>query len=617
MAQNRMAETYSRYAAFLSRMSGTDFFEFFENSMLSSPMSIKFYERYMERRIDSRWLEAIEAAIIPLDNLIRNPRRFIKREEDVVPIEIARDIGPESVRHLAQHTNMIEAIEDGNVIPGRILNIVKEESFDTYENRFIYTLLKQIQYFLDKRMAVMMQGAKNDDIFDYSIDGNCELGREQVKYHLELEYTSPHVEVDENEEKLIRADVTGMTSLERVERLRKILYSFQGSLFCKNMVNTAPVRPPLVMTNALKKNPDFQECVKLWGFINSYSELGYSVEYVERYRNPSRDDIREMVSVIMLQYLLMKGQSGRVSDTADYLERRTEIAPNIIHRYFEQIASTFDITVDEVRLVFEKEVKRDERKKQAVQASTRAIFDRAVALEKKKLDDAMLAERVARIERFIGAARSASDELFDIREAERLRREEEERLRREEEARKRAEFNALRRQKYAERRAAELEAKRKAEEEARRLAEEEARRKAEEEERLRAEEAERQRLELIARMKAEEEARKKAEEEARLAEEARIAAREAEIKAQEEILRQAEEEARAAEEERIRAQENLRRTQEAAREADAKRRQALEEIRAIRRKYDGMSRKKKKKAQKRDGVYEKIGKQGTGGGDRK
>jgi len=629
--QERLADTYSQYLALMAKLGGSEFFDFFENAVRSSPMDIKFYERYMERRIDNRWLEAIEAAIIPLDNIIRNPRRFIKREEDIVPIELAHDIGPESVRHLAQHTNMIEAIDDGNVIPGRILNVTKEESFDTYENRFVYTLLRQIQYFLDKRMAVVMQGTKNDDRFEYSIDGSCEVGHEKVKYHLGMEFTTPHVEVEETAFKLLTADVSGMTALERVERLRKILYAFQSSQFCKNMANSVPVRPPLVMTNVLRKNPDFIECVKLWGFINSYNELGYSVEYVERFRNPSRDDIREMISIVMLQYMMIKSQSGRIDDSVDYTERRTEIAPNIIHRYFEEIASSFDLTVDEVRRVFEKEIRRDERRKEAIQSSIRSIFDRAIAVERKKLDAVLWADRVRRTDRYIDACRAAVAELNAIREEKRRREEEAARLKAEAEAKKRAEINARRRAKYAEKRRAELEAKQAAEEAARLEAERKAR---EEEERVRAELAARLKAEAEAREKAEreaEEARLKAEAEAREAEERRLAEEAVRAKAEAEAREKAEREAREAAEKaereakeaeerrlaeeaaRAEAEEKIRKNEEAAKAAEAARLAAADEVRNTRKKYSGMSRKKKKSAQKRDGVYGKIGKKSGSG----
>ena len=42
-----------------------------------------------------------------------------------------------------------------NVFFNQILNIFKEESFETYENRFIYTLLINLQYFISKRLKAI------------------------------------------------------------------------------------------------------------------------------------------------------------------------------------------------------------------------------------------------------------------------------------------------------------------------------------------------------------------------------------------------------------------------------------------------------------------------------
>ena len=103
----------------------------------------------MNNIIDVKWVTAIEECIIPIDNIIRNPMRFIKEEEEIVPIEQTRKISQASIRHLAQHTNMISKVDyDGSVTPNKILNIHKEETFATYENRFIYTLVKRLENFI-------------------------------------------------------------------------------------------------------------------------------------------------------------------------------------------------------------------------------------------------------------------------------------------------------------------------------------------------------------------------------------------------------------------------------------------------------------------------------------
>ena len=133
-----------------------EFYEVFDRSMKSGKNNFSLYQKYINNVIDPKWVEAIEECIIPMDNIIRNPMRFIKEEEEIVNIEQTRKITQASIRHLAQHTNMISKVDpDGSVTPSRILNVLKEETFATYENRFIYTLLKHIQYFIDKRLRIL------------------------------------------------------------------------------------------------------------------------------------------------------------------------------------------------------------------------------------------------------------------------------------------------------------------------------------------------------------------------------------------------------------------------------------------------------------------------------
>ena len=65
-----------------------------------------------EKVIDMEWVEAIEDTLPYIERAIDQQRRFIKQIENVVKVELARKTGPESVKHLSQHTNFIAKIED-------------------------------------------------------------------------------------------------------------------------------------------------------------------------------------------------------------------------------------------------------------------------------------------------------------------------------------------------------------------------------------------------------------------------------------------------------------------------------------------------------------------------
>ena len=106
------------------------------------------------KELDYEWIDIIEDVLPYLGNILRNSKRFIINEEEMVKVELARKVTVESVIHLTQHTNFIQKIyENGDVKPSKILNINREESLDTYENRFIFTLLNNLRNFYEERVS--------------------------------------------------------------------------------------------------------------------------------------------------------------------------------------------------------------------------------------------------------------------------------------------------------------------------------------------------------------------------------------------------------------------------------------------------------------------------------
>ena len=113
---------------------------------------LKVTTNYDKVECDIEWLEMMEGTIRYIDNILRNPNRFIINEEDIVKIELARRVTVESIKHLSKNTNLIQKIEDnGDVKPSKILTINKEESFNTYENRFIYSLIQNMKMYIDRK----------------------------------------------------------------------------------------------------------------------------------------------------------------------------------------------------------------------------------------------------------------------------------------------------------------------------------------------------------------------------------------------------------------------------------------------------------------------------------
>ena len=384
MTANPVENLYGQYREFMDASEANPFCGYFLNAIAASESSITAYEKYVSRNIDMSWVEAIEACIVPIDTIIRHPGRYIRRDEDIVPIEMARDIGPEAVRHLSQHTNMIASVRGDQVTPSRILNITKEDAVDTYENRFLYTLLTRIEYFLDKRMGVLMANTDRAGYYDYTLEGSMEAGTDKVRYSLSMQLETPHVGVEDGE--LIDADISTMSALQRIERIRKIIYTFMQSRLIKELRDCALVRPPLTMTNVLKKNPNFMKCVELWGFINNYDGGGCSVECVERQGKPDDEIMKELRSVAMLEYLVLKKHAGNAELGADFTERRTAMAPRVVRRTIEDVVETYDMTIDEVRKVFLQQFELKEKVRRTGMTKMKEAVSRAIAAERENLE---------------------------------------------------------------------------------------------------------------------------------------------------------------------------------------------------------------------------------------
>ena len=59
---------------------------------------------YEKIEADFAWLDIMENTIMYIDNILRNPNRFIINEEEVVKVEQAKRITVESIKHLSKDT---------------------------------------------------------------------------------------------------------------------------------------------------------------------------------------------------------------------------------------------------------------------------------------------------------------------------------------------------------------------------------------------------------------------------------------------------------------------------------------------------------------------------------
>lgn len=287
---------------------------------------------YEKNEVDFEWLSMIEETLRYLDNILRSPNRFIVNEEEVVQIEKARKITVESIKHLSKHTNFIQEIADnGDVKPSKILNINKEESYNTYENRFIYTLILNIETFILMRKKKLILSSSYKNFKNCEYNGVSHVGAESVGFSLNINSKVNNKDSTKSEENEL---------LERISKVESKVGDLKKSEVYKTLVklHVARVVPPIKKTNLILKNPNFQYATKLWNYLQSYNE-NVSVKY-EKKKEVIKDNIELqglLDDAVMLQYLILSstGHGGEIiveKKGADVIE---EITSNMINKIVE------------------------------------------------------------------------------------------------------------------------------------------------------------------------------------------------------------------------------------------------------------------------------------------
>ncbi len=403
---DKIQELFEQYhQSFLATVNSDDFFTFLMNAIQSGDNEMSFLMKKLNKNIDMRWVEVLEDCIIPLDTIIRNPRRFIVQEDEVVPIHLSKKVTPDSVRHLAQHTHYISKIEREEIQPNKILNVSREDTIDIYENRFIYTLLQKLKTFLEKRTNVLFASMDDEEMAHIVMKGQFSPQQgEKVEYSVDLStVTRPYMGGDE-------LNPRHMAPLARIDRINQYLQSFMYSSFVKEMRGCALVRPPIMRTNVIMKEPNFKKCLALWQFIEGYDEIGYTIESFETEQLPEKESLAAIYSGLAMQYVFVKQSAGQIEEAPAKKPRKKQLHPKFVQSVVEEIVRDFDVTETEVRRVFLDEIAKVSARKEKERQQVADAINMALLWDKNR-----------RIQIEEAARRKKQEE----REAERRRRERE------------------------------------------------------------------------------------------------------------------------------------------------------------------------------------------------
>lgn len=277
-----------------------DFYPEIIGALANGTAKLELKKRYMLKAIDEEWISKIEDCIPALDEVIRTPSRFIEETEKVLPIELSRNISSRSIKHLSQHTDYISKVEGDTITPSKILNVFRDETNKTYENKFVNTLINRLFWFVEHRYETALKEGKDEKNTSLDYSQSFTHGELQGKIHFRMEISEEPKTGEELKNYTYTTDLW-----QRVIHLHHVCRAYINSSFVKSMENQF-VRPPIIRTNAILKNKNLRQCLELWEFIESYENIGYNMLVQENLETLDARYIKEIYSISALQYLIFR-----------------------------------------------------------------------------------------------------------------------------------------------------------------------------------------------------------------------------------------------------------------------------------------------------------------------
>ena len=314
-------------------------------------------DRLATSYFDMTWIAAIEDVLFDLGDIVKNPREVTKTEAQLVPVELARKVNSESVRHLASHTQYIKNITDeGDVVPNKILTIANEEDIHTYENRFIATLIRRLVIFIQKRYDFIRSFTPLRDEKILYVKNKSIINGAEVEIETKVKIKS------ESETSI--ADVSDKY-IKRIEDIREYVLYYYGSQFMRKLKTDRDVRNPIIMTNILRKNPKYHKCYELYRFIERYQQLGVSYRVNEQASMLTEEEMDELNTVSFTNYLALqdkdRSKKTKVTQNKEYKPKILTSIDDEQFVYGELLKGPFNFVRidDEYQAYLDSKVKKD------------------------------------------------------------------------------------------------------------------------------------------------------------------------------------------------------------------------------------------------------------------
>lgn len=325
------------------------YFRYLFEMAQASGTTIEQQREELVKVVDEEWISMIEDSLDAINTIIEKPRRFITTEEEVVPVSLAKKISADSVRHLSQNTQFLAPSDDGGVHPTRILNVNTVETYDLYENRFIYHLIQRLLTFVDKRTDVIFWSTGNEIRNCFKMHSKIDDAYEEIEYNVEMTV--------KNRQSFAENDADNMDVFMRIDRVRRLVMALRGASFCQIMNGCSAVRSPIQRTNLIMKDPNYRKCYQLWQFMERYDKVGYNIDVQQQSLAFDDEYMVQMYTNLINNYAVFKSLTDDERNLQELESVHPEpVAPKFIKEIKEEQVDSPDLPDVEVRRVFVEEV---------------------------------------------------------------------------------------------------------------------------------------------------------------------------------------------------------------------------------------------------------------------
>jgi len=325
--EEQAKKLYNKYKSRLSGMLNSDvLYKDFLDVLRSGGRKYVRHNMYAERHIDEAWVNAIDKTIPSLEKIIRRPRQFLKAQEEIMPIELARKINANSIKHLSVNSRLIRTVEqDESVVPSKILSYYNEDILDIYENRFVFALLLKACDFVDARYKKILENT-GDKYGEFSVKGSFSQNGETADYNMQMKIT-------QNGQYMSEHNLYALL-IERVRKIRNYLREFTETEFAKVLKNCPPIKLPVIKTNLLMKAQDYYACYELWEFLDVYTKAGYEIKITDTNPQPDENMVNESEFLVLFHYFLLKNNlpGSRETKFVEFKSQRKK-SPKIVRKY--------------------------------------------------------------------------------------------------------------------------------------------------------------------------------------------------------------------------------------------------------------------------------------------